>query len=150
MCYLNNIIRAITMVWGHKVHAPLMFFDYLNGLYINVLLIIMANLLVTRCQKTVSPSNGFLLQWKRLLRVSEIKVMLHFYLLHILSSGRFFLLRIHLHWLVCVWLCKLPDVFVFSFPSQTRCDFHQERSTEYVSERNTYVSAEDKTCLCTS
>lgn len=50
----------------------------------------MANLLVTTCQKILSHSNGFLFQRKWRLRGIKIKVTMHFYLLYILSSRRFF------------------------------------------------------------
>lgn len=56
-----------------------MFFDYLNGWFINVLLIIMAKLLVTKYQKIVSHSNGFLFQLKCLICGTESKVTLLLY-----------------------------------------------------------------------
>lgn len=43
-------------------------------------------------------------------------------------------------------LCKLRNVFVFSFSSQTRCDFHPERSTEYVSQKTMYIPRIKLTC----
>lgn len=51
-----------------------MVFDYLNGLFINVPLIIMGDLPVTRCQNMVSHSHGFLFHLKCVICDTKIKV----------------------------------------------------------------------------
>lgn len=103
-----------------------MFFDYLNGLFINVPLIMMASLLVARCQNMMSHSNGFLFHLKCVICGAKIKVNVFLFAAYSHTSKIF---ALNTPPQTCfVPLCKLPNVFVFSFSSQTRCDFHQERS----------------------